>query len=117
MALLMLLALLLVLDLVAWRLGYDSRDGHDWRSWHPCRPCRHTTSNGRDGACEEARRWVRRELSNLTGVLAAGSDLDGARAQLERAIEITEAILGHNDPNVAIIRRNLDRILHQVGDK
>jgi hypothetical protein len=36
---------------------------------------------------------------------------------LERTIEITEATLGHNDPNVAIIRRNLDRILHQVGEK
>jgi hypothetical protein len=58
-----------------------------------------------------------RELSNLAGGQAAGSDLDGARTQLERAIEITEATLGHKDPNVAIIRRNLDRILHQVGDK
>jgi HAMP domain-containing protein len=32
MALLSVLVLLLVLDLVAWRWGYDSRDGHDWRS-------------------------------------------------------------------------------------
>jgi hypothetical protein len=32
MALLSVLALLLVLDLVVWRWGYDSRDSHDWRS-------------------------------------------------------------------------------------
>jgi hypothetical protein len=30
MTLLIVLALLLALDLVAWRWGYDSRDGRDW---------------------------------------------------------------------------------------
>jgi hypothetical protein len=32
MAVLIVLALLLALGLVAWRWGYDSRDGRDWRS-------------------------------------------------------------------------------------
>jgi hypothetical protein len=32
MTLLILLALLLALDLVAWRWGHDSRDGRDWKS-------------------------------------------------------------------------------------
>jgi hypothetical protein len=32
MALLILVALLLALDLVVWRWGHDSRDGRDWRS-------------------------------------------------------------------------------------
>jgi hypothetical protein len=32
MALLVLVALLLALDLAAWRWGHDSRDGRDWRS-------------------------------------------------------------------------------------
>jgi hypothetical protein len=32
MTLLIILALLLALDLVVLRWGYDSRDGHDWRS-------------------------------------------------------------------------------------
>ena len=32
MTLLIVLALLIALDLVAWRWGHDSRDGHDWMS-------------------------------------------------------------------------------------
>jgi hypothetical protein len=32
MTLLIVLALLLALDLVAWRCGHDSRDGRDWMS-------------------------------------------------------------------------------------
>ncbi len=32
MTLLIFLALLLALDLVAWRWGHDSRDGRDWTS-------------------------------------------------------------------------------------
>lgn len=31
MEVLILLALLIALDLAAWRWGHDSRDGHDWR--------------------------------------------------------------------------------------
>ena len=31
MTLLIVLALLIGLDLVAWRWGHDSRDGQDWR--------------------------------------------------------------------------------------
>jgi hypothetical protein len=32
MTLLSFLALLIALDLAAWRWGHDSRDGRDWRS-------------------------------------------------------------------------------------
>jgi hypothetical protein len=32
MEVLILLALLIALDLAAWRWGHDSRDGHDWGS-------------------------------------------------------------------------------------
>jgi hypothetical protein len=32
MTLLSLLAVLTALDLVTWRWGYDSRDGHDWKT-------------------------------------------------------------------------------------
>jgi hypothetical protein len=41
MTLLILLALLLALDLVAWRWGHDSRDGRDWKSRQQRRHCRH----------------------------------------------------------------------------
>jgi hypothetical protein len=32
MSVLICLALLIALDVVAWRWGYDSRDGRDWKS-------------------------------------------------------------------------------------
>jgi hypothetical protein len=32
MTLLIVLALLLALDLAAWRWGHDSRDGRDWKT-------------------------------------------------------------------------------------
>jgi hypothetical protein len=32
MTLLIVLALLLTLDLAAWRWGHDSRDGRDWKT-------------------------------------------------------------------------------------
>jgi hypothetical protein len=46
--------------------------------------------------------------SSLGNALA---DLAGARTQLERALEIAEATLGPNHPNVVLFRR----ILQQLG--
>jgi hypothetical protein len=53
--------------------------------------------------------------SNLGTVLCELGDLAGARTQLERALEITEATLGPNHPTMAALCDNLDHILQQLG--
>jgi Tfp pilus assembly protein PilF len=45
--------------------------------------------------------------NNLGMVLHDLGDLDGASVQLERALEISEATLGPDHPNVAVTRANL----------
>jgi Flp pilus assembly protein TadD len=65
------------------------------------------TSDGRDGARQEAHRLVRRKLSNLAGVLAAQGDLDGARPLFERALAIREARLGPDHPDTVRSREKL----------
>jgi hypothetical protein len=54
--------------------------------------------------------------NNLGGVLRALGDLAGARAQLERALEIGEAALGPDHPNVAIYRDNLAVVAAELGE-
>jgi Tetratricopeptide repeat len=53
--------------------------------------------------------------NNLGTVLADLGDLAGARTHQERALEIIEATLGPDHPNVAILRRNLHGVLQQLG--
>ena len=53
--------------------------------------------------------------SNLGLVLRELGDLGGARAQHERALEIGQATLGPDHPDVAVYRRNLDDVLQQPG--
>jgi hypothetical protein len=48
-------------------------------------------------------------------MLADLGDLDGARTQHERALEITEATGGPDHPDMATIRRNLRHVLQQLG--
>jgi hypothetical protein len=42
-------------------------------------------------------------------------DLAGARAEYERALEVGEATLAPDHPNLAILRRNLDSVLQQLA--
>lgn len=53
--------------------------------------------------------------NNLATVLVDLGDLAGARNQLKRALEITEATLGPDHPNMATLRGNLDHVLQQLG--
>jgi hypothetical protein len=48
-------------------------------------------------------------------VLGDLGDWDGARTELERALEIGQATLGANHPDMPIFRRNLDQVLQQLG--
>jgi Flp pilus assembly protein TadD len=75
------------------------------------------TSDGRDGAREEARRWVRRKASNLAGVLTAQGDLDGAHALFERALAIREARLGPNHPDTVRSRENLALVVAALENR
>ena len=43
-------------------------------------------------------------------------DLPGARAQFERALQISEAALGPDHPTVGARRSNLGRVLQDLGD-
>jgi hypothetical protein len=43
-------------------------------------------------------------------------DLEGARAQLERALTVYEGVLGSTHLNVAISRSNLASVLQDTGD-
>ena len=43
-------------------------------------------------------------------------DLTGARTQYERALQISEAALGPDHPNIGIRRNNLGRVLQDLGD-
>jgi hypothetical protein len=58
---------------------------------------------------------MRSLVFNLATVLVDLGDLAGARTQFERALEITEATLGPDHPNMAIFRRNLDSDVRQLG--
>jgi Flp pilus assembly protein TadD len=49
--------------------------------------------------------------NDLGSVLQALGDLEGARAQYERALAIGEAALDPDHPTVATIRGNLDGVL------
>jgi tetratricopeptide (TPR) repeat protein len=49
-------------------------------------------------------------------VLQDLGDLQGARKQLERALQIGEAALGPKHPYVATYRNNLGRVLQDLGD-
>jgi Flp pilus assembly protein TadD len=49
-------------------------------------------------------------------VLRAVGDLAGARAQLERALQISEAALGPDHPDIGVRRANLGLVLHDLGD-
>jgi tetratricopeptide (TPR) repeat protein len=49
-------------------------------------------------------------------VLQALGDLTGARAQLEQAVDISEAALGPDHPSMATRRGNLGRVLQALGD-
>ena len=49
-------------------------------------------------------------------MLQALGDLPGARTQLERALQISEAALGPDHPNVGIRRSNLGGVLQDLGD-
>jgi hypothetical protein len=60
---------------------------------------------------------VARWRSNLGGVLQALGDLEGARAQLERALAIWEAVLGPDHPTVATIRGNLGSVLSALQEE
>jgi len=53
--------------------------------------------------------------NNLGLVLRDLGDLDGARTQFERALEIAQATLGLNHPDMAVIHRHLDDVLQQLG--
>lgn len=53
---------------------------------------------------------------NLGLVLHALGDLSGARDQLERALQISEAALGPNHPTVGTWRANLGRVLSDLGE-
>jgi tetratricopeptide (TPR) repeat protein len=46
----------------------------------------------------------------------AGIPSVGARVQIERALQITEAALGPDHPDVAVWRNNLGRVLQALGD-
>jgi hypothetical protein len=52
---------------------------------------------------------------NLGGVLRRLGDLQGARAQYERALAIGEAALGPDHATVATIRSNLGTVLQDLG--
>ncbi|MGH9283211.1 MAG: tetratricopeptide repeat protein, partial [Acidimicrobiales bacterium] len=53
---------------------------------------------------------------NLGRVLRELGDLAGARAQLERALEISEAALGPDHPRVATLRGSLDGVLEALSE-
>jgi tetratricopeptide repeat protein len=51
---------------------------------------------------------------NLGSVLQALGDLEGARVQMERALESGEAALGPDHPHVAVQRGNLYGVLQAL---
>lgn len=55
-------------------------------------------------------------LNNLASVLSAEGDLSGARTHLERAVEVAEAALGPDHPDVGTSLNNLGSVLQDLGD-
>jgi eukaryotic-like serine/threonine-protein kinase len=54
--------------------------------------------------------------SDLGVVLQDLGDLEGARVQLERALEISEAALGPDHPTLATFRSNVTSVLQALQD-
>jgi hypothetical protein len=52
----------------------------------------------------------------LGRILRDLGDLDGARAELERALAIVEVAVDADHPSVANIRSNLQRVLRELKD-
>jgi tetratricopeptide (TPR) repeat protein len=68
------------------------------------------------GATEQHPAELSIALANLAGVLREKRDFDGARAALERAIEVAKMSLGPEDPVVALRLNDLGRVLREQGD-
>jgi hypothetical protein len=64
----------------------------------------------------DARAHGLRTSNNLGSLLRHVGDLEGARAQLERALEISEAALGPDHPGVATVRSNLNSVLQALQE-
>lgn len=91
----------------------ESSDTHHQQPSDP----EHVTSDGWHGAREEARRWARRKLGNLAGILAAQGDLDGARALLERALAIREARPGPDHPDTVRSHERLAAVVTEPENR
>jgi tetratricopeptide (TPR) repeat protein len=55
--------------------------------------------------------------ASLGLVLWSLGDIAGTRTHYERALEIAEAALGPNHPDMGVVRNNLGRVLQDLGDQ
>lgn len=53
---------------------------------------------------------VARRVNNLGLVLKELGDLPGAKAALERALQILQKSLGDDHPNIRLVRENIDSL-------
>ena len=53
--------------------------------------------------------------NDLGLVLRDLGDLPGARVEFEQALQIGQATVGPDHPNMATFRRNLDQVRQQLG--